>query len=83
EAVFPWYVIHQSATVLLAYWLVPLQLGAGREATLVVGGTLAACLLGHEIVRRVGVLRPLFGLKRRQRSVRAQPESLAVVGGRE
>lgn len=84
EAVYPWYVIHQSATVLLAYWLVPLELGAWREATLVVLGTLAACALGHEIIRRVGVLRPLFGLKRRRRpSVRPQPEPLAVVGGRE
>ena len=26
---------------------------------------LAACGLGHELVRRVAVLRPLFGLKRR------------------
>lgn len=81
EAVFPWYVLHQSATVLLAYWLVPLKLGGALEATLVVGGTLAACLLGHELIRRVAILRPLFGLKRRAPSVRPQPEALAVVGG--
>ena len=83
EAVFPWYVIHQSATVVVAYWLVPLQLDAWLEASLVVAGTVAACLLGHEIVRRVAWLRPLFGLKRRKPSVRPQPEALAVVGGRE
>ena len=80
EAVFPWYVIHQSATVLLAYWLVPLQLGGAAEATLVVLGTLAACGLGHELVRRVAVLRPLFGLKRRAASGGAQPETVAVLG---
>lgn len=83
EAVFPWYVIHQSATVVVAYWLVPLQLDAWLEASLVVAGTVAACLLGHEIVRRVAWLRPLFGLKRRKPSVRPQPEALAVVGGRQ
>ncbi len=83
EAVFPWYVIHQTATVLIAFWLVPMQLGAPLEAFLVVGGTVLACVLGHELVRRVGVLRPLFGLKRRSASGRAQPEALAVVGGRE
>jgi peptidoglycan/LPS O-acetylase OafA/YrhL len=83
EAVFPWYVIHQTATVALAYWLVPLRLGGALEATLVVGGTLAACVLGHELVRRVGVLRPLFGLKPRRPSGRAHPEPLAVVGGRQ
>lgn len=63
EAVFPWYVIHQSAIVLLAYWLVPLQLGAPVEATAVILGTLLACGLGHELVRRTPVVRPLFGLK--------------------
>jgi glucan biosynthesis protein C len=83
EAVFPWYILHQSATVLIAYWLVPLQLGAGIEATLVVAGTVATCALGFELVRRVGVLRPLFGLKRRAPSGGAQPEALAVVGGRQ
>jgi peptidoglycan/LPS O-acetylase OafA/YrhL len=80
EAVFPWYVIHQSATVLLAYWLVPLRLGGALEATLVVLGTLASCGLGHELVRRVAPLRPLFGLKPRPASGRAQPEAVAVLG---
>ena len=27
EAVYPWYVLHQSLIVLFAYWLLPLQLG--------------------------------------------------------
>ncbi|KFN48052.1 acyltransferase family protein [Arenimonas metalli] len=80
EAVFPWYVIHQSATVLLAYWLVPLRLGGALEAFLVVLGTLATCGLGHEMVKRVAVLRPLFGLKPRPASGRAQPETVAVLG---
>jgi hypothetical protein len=54
------------------------------EAGAVLGGTVLACALGHEIVRRIGVLRPLFGLKRRKpASVRPQAETLAVVGGRE
>ncbi|KFN51167.1 acyltransferase family protein [Arenimonas composti] len=68
EAVFPWYVIHQSATVLVAYWVVPLQLGVWREALLVVGGTVLACAAGYEFVRRVPPLRPLFGLKFRPRA---------------
>ena len=74
---------YASATVALAYWLVPLHLGGALEATLVVGGTLAACVLGHEFVRRVPVLRPLFGLKAKRPSGRPHPEALAVVGGRQ
>ena len=57
------------------------HLGGALEATLVVGGTLAACVLGHEFVRRVPVLRPLFGLKAKRPSGRPHPEALAVVGG--
>ena len=65
EAVFSWYILHQTLIVVIAYWLVPMRLGAMAESLLVVGGTVAGCLLLHELlIRRVGWLRPLFGLKR-------------------
>lgn len=63
EAVFPWYVLHQSLTVLIAYWLVPLRWPAAVEAAMVLAGTVAGCWLGFAIIRRVGWLRPLFGLR--------------------
>lgn len=64
EAVFSWYILHQTLIVVLAYRLVPLQLGPVTEPALVVGGTVAGCLLLHEgLIRRIGWLRPLFGLK--------------------
>lgn len=66
EAVFSWYILHQSLIIALAWWLMPLKLGAVPEASLVVGGTVAGCLLLHEcLIRRIGWLRPLFGLKRK------------------
>jgi len=66
EAVFSWYILHQTLIVALAYWLMPMKLGAVLEASLVVGGTVAGCLLLHEcLIRRIGWLRPLFGLKRK------------------
>ena len=64
EAVFPLYILHQTLIVALAWWLIPMRLGAGVEATLMVTGTIAGCLLLHEgLIRRSGWLRPLFGLK--------------------
>lgn len=64
EAVYPWYVLHQSLILLLAYWLLPLQLGPVLEPLLVFAGTIAGCWLLHELViRRVAWLRPCFGLK--------------------
>lgn len=66
EAVYPWYILHQSLIVLLAYWLIPLRLGAWWEPMLVALGTVAGCLLLHEFaIRRIGMLRPLFGLRLR------------------
>ena len=39
EAVYPWYILHQSVIILLAYWLVPMKLGGAAESLLVGGGT--------------------------------------------
>ena len=64
EAVYPWYVLHQSLIVLFAYWLLPLQLGPVVEPVLVLAVTIAGCWLLHMfVIRRSAVLRPCFGLK--------------------
>lgn len=66
EAVYPWYILHQSIIVLVAYWLIPLKLGPWWEPTLVILSTITGCWLLHEfVIRRTALLRPLFGLKRR------------------
>ncbi len=71
DAVYPWYILHQSLIVVIAYWLIPHRLGAWWEPALVVLGTVAGCLLLHEfVIRRVALLRPLFGLKLRDSSRR-------------
>ncbi|MDI3263149.1 MAG: acyltransferase [Fulvimonas sp.] len=68
EAVYPWYVLHQSVLLALAGWLFPLRLGPVLEPALVVSGTVAGCALLHEcVIRRVRWLRPLFGLEARAR----------------
>ena len=63
EAVFPYYIIHQTAIVVVGYWLIPYRLPVQLEAAIVVGATVGSCLLGFEIVRRIKPLRPLFGLQ--------------------
>lgn len=66
EAVYPWYILHQSLIVLIAYWLIPLRLGPWLEPLAVVAGTVAGCAIMHEFaIRRSGFLRPLFGLRPR------------------
>lgn len=64
EAVFPWYILHQSLIVPLAFWLAPLRMGPALEPLLVLSGTALGCLLLHEfVIRRTRWLRPLFGVK--------------------
>jgi surface polysaccharide O-acyltransferase-like enzyme len=69
EAVYPWYMLHQSLIIPIAFALIPLHLGPVLEPALVLFGTVGGCLLLHEfVIRRSGVLRPLFGLKRKPAS---------------
>lgn len=63
DAVFPFYIIHQTAIVVLGCHLTQLGLPVGVEAAILVVGTATACVVGYEIVKRVSVLRPVFGLK--------------------
>jgi hypothetical protein len=63
EAIFPFYILHQTAIVVIAYHLDKLSLPLALEVALVIAGTAAVCWGGFEVVRRIGVLRPMFGLK--------------------
>lgn len=65
EAVFPFYLIHQTIIVVVEYWLRPLALGAGAEFAILVAATVAGCWGFYLIGREIGWLRPLIGLKRR------------------
>ncbi len=64
QAIFPWYILHQTITVIVGYVLVTkFNFGLGTESALVAIGTIVGCALIHEfIIRRVRILRPLFGL---------------------
>ena len=71
RAVFPFYILHQTIIVVLAYNARPLGLRPWVEGPLLVLATALLCWLGFEIVRRVRWLRPLFGLKLRERTATA------------
>ncbi|HTD02703.1 acyltransferase family protein [Undibacterium sp.] len=79
QAVYPWYVLHQSLIILFAYWLIPLRLGGALEATLVGAGTVAGCwILTSGVIARVGWLRVCFGMKNLDRPASALPAQLKV-----
>jgi peptidoglycan/LPS O-acetylase OafA/YrhL len=63
EAILPWYILHQTLIVLLAFSLAPAKLWQPLEALLLIVGTVAGCALGYEVVRRCRLGQLLFGLK--------------------
>ena len=77
ESVYPWYMLHQSLIVVLAYWLIPWHLGPVWEPLLVLSGTVAGCYVIGEIAKRIAWLRPCFGLPGKQREKPASQGSLA------
>jgi glucans biosynthesis protein C len=81
QAVFPFYIVHQTAIVVLAHHLKPLALAPAVEGPLLIVATFAICFASFEAIRRVGWMRPLFGLasqpdraRRSARSPRPVPQ---------
>jgi len=63
DAVYPFYILHQTIIIVLAYNLAPMALGPVIEPVAVILLTIALCFVCFEIIRRVDVLKPLFGVK--------------------
>jgi hypothetical protein len=63
DAVLPYYILHQTFILILAFLLSPLKLGPLLEPLAIIFGTFSACIISYEIIRRITLLRPLFGLK--------------------
>jgi len=61
--VYPFYLVHQTLILLLAFYVAPLSLGPLLEPVFIIAATVGGCLMIYELARRVTVLRPLFGLK--------------------
>lgn len=65
EAVFPFYIIHQTVIVVVGWWLLKTALGPGTAFLVLLAATVAGCWLFYRIGRMVTLLRPLIGLKYR------------------
>lgn len=63
EAIFPFYIAHQTIIVLVGYGLKQMQVGPVVEFTGILFATAMGCLATFEIARRVHFMRPLLGLK--------------------
>ncbi len=62
EAVFPFYIIHQTIIVLTAWWLLPARLPGVLSFALIAAATTAGCWLFYRLGRSLPALAPLIGL---------------------
>lgn len=64
EAVFPFYIIHQTIIVVVGWYLLRGGVGALPSFAILVAATVTGCWLFYRIGRSIGWLRPLIGLQR-------------------
>ena len=63
DATFPLYLAHQTVLVVGVWFIRPANLPAPLEAACLVGITFGVSLLIYEVVRRIPLIRPIWGLK--------------------
>ena len=64
EAVFPFYIIHQTIIVVAGWYLKQAGVTAFPSFIVLLAATVAGCWIFYTIGRKIGWLRPLIGLQR-------------------
>jgi glucans biosynthesis protein C len=63
EAVYPFYILHQTVIICIAYYLIDWQAGMGLKFLVISAGMFLVCWVLFEGIRQINFLRPFFGLK--------------------
>ena len=67
ESIYPFYILHQTVIVIIAYFVVRSPDGVGMKYTFIVLTTLAvSMMIYHLFIRPFGITRFLFGMKPKQ-----------------
>ena len=67
QAAYPVYIIHMIFLYLASFIILPLNVPLELKLLLIILMTFAGCFISYDlIIKRIGFLRPLFGLKRHQ-----------------
>jgi len=67
RAVYPFYILHQTVTIAIGYYLMDLNWGFVPKALILVVGTFGISWLIYDlIILRIPLLHPLFGLKKKK-----------------
>ncbi len=63
EAIFPYYIAHQTIIIAAGFWLKQAGAGNGLSFFVILLTTVLGCAATYEVARRVNWLRPFLGLK--------------------
>ena len=63
EAVLPFYILHQTVIISIGYYIISLNTGVGIKYLIISVSSLLVIMIIYELVRRVNVLRFLFGMR--------------------
>jgi hypothetical protein len=72
EAVLPFYMLHQPVILLIGVWVVQLQIPIVVKYIIIVVLSFIAIIILYEGIRRVNILRFLFGMKVKRASASSQ-----------
>lgn len=67
RAVYPFYILHQTLTLIIAYFIMDLGWGLWPKAAILTAGTFGGCFLLYQfVILPVALLHPFFGLKKKK-----------------
>jgi len=76
KGVLPYYMMHQTLIVMAAYYLQPYSINPILAFVFIISFTLVGCAATYELVRRIPVVRRLFGLKNTQTRIYLAPSGI-------
>lgn len=79
DAVYPFYIVHQTIIVVSGSFLSQFNLGPFIEPLLLFLITVSGCFLSYELVRHTAILRPFFGLKQAKHFPRLLVKSAYII----
>lgn len=80
EAVYPFYILHQTVMIVIAWYLIDLNWSLGMKAFVMIIGTFGLSWFFYEfLIRRWKYVRPLFGLKNNKKKDDAKVFSLEAI----
>ena len=81
EGSYPVYILHQTVIVVLAFYVVGLDVAWTAQWAVLLIGSVVLTFICYEGVRRVGTLRYLFGMRPRPSGPRRAPSGATPVPG--